>query len=328
MDLEKSNNIEIIDVEYTKAKISSRFLAFIVDIFILLFTTFIIFSFSNMAIQNMRFYTNLVDGREKLKTSSGLYLEDGTMITTYMDSDTQQEYNSNLQKKNKLSSVLKTFYSNDVFFDLTNNDGLKEYNERKTNAKHNDQSLFTFDLGEYLENNLDPVYFYDFYKDEVEYHAIQYLFNSNEYTNHTKTIFLILFIIFIVELIICYVVYFLVFPLTFLKRGRQTLGMKLFKISLISSNALNIKTNIFWLRFAFNLSIMLLLDLFAFLIPFILSVTMLYVTKTNQNLTNYVFNDYCVDSTNDDIYLNYFEYLDKKRLNEETRLENKNLTLK
>ena len=90
------------------------------------------------------------------------------MITTYMDSDTQQEYNSNLQKKNKLSSVLKTFYSNDVFFDLTNNDGLKEYNERKTNAKHNDQSLFTFDLGEYLENNLDPVYFYDFYKDEVE----------------------------------------------------------------------------------------------------------------------------------------------------------------
>ena len=54
----------------------------------------------------------------------------------------------------------------------------------------------------------------------------------------------------------------------------------------------------------------------------------MFLTKTNQGLTNYVFNDYFVDVTNQHIYLDEGERQSSKTNLENMSIENKDLLLK
>ena len=120
----------------------------------------------------------------------------------------------------------------------------------------------------------------------------------------------------------------MVLPLTCFKRGRQTIGMKLEKIGLISVKAVNVGVGKFVGRFVFNYFVFFILDFVGFLIPAIVSVTMMYVNKTNSNLTNYVFNDYAVDVADKTIYLNALEREESEFKLQEISIENKDFTLK
>ena len=55
---------------------------------------------------------------------------------------------------------------------------------------------------------------------------------------------------------------------------------------------------------------------------------MMYLNKTNSNLTNYVFNDYAVDVSDKLIYLNSLERAESEFKLQEISLENKDFTLK
>lgn len=316
-----------IEVEYTKATIGKRLLASLVDFFCLFFIAFVIYSLSNMAYEKTSSYQGLLSTREEIKLESGLYTEDGTLIVEYATSDTS--FTSYEERKDYLSQKIDAFYLNEKFFDLSNNTSKADYEERKLEYKTDDETfLFEEQDGKVVERNVKPEELFSFYSDEVNNYCLKYLFNSDGYSYTTRMIFIVSVVIFLISLIVSYTIFYLIFPLTFLKRGRQTLGMKLFNISLIGYNALNITTGKYVGRFFFNLLIMVILDFFSFLLPMIVSVSMMYFTKTNQNLTNYVFNDYAVDTKDDDVYLNYLEYLDKKSTSTQAKLENQDLVIK
>ena len=104
--------------------------------------------------------------------------------------------------------------------------------------------------------------------------------------------------------------------------------MKMEKIGIISIHADNVTTGKFVGRFFFNYFVFFILDFVGFLIPAIVSITMMFVTKSNSNLTNYVFNDYAVDITDKTIYLNSLERDEAEFKLQEISLENKDFTLK
>ena len=64
------------------------------------------------------------------------------------------------------------------------------------------------------------------------------------------------------------------------------------------------------------------------MIPTFVSITMMYVNKTNSSLVNYVFNDYMVDITAQDIYLNDLERIEAQESLKQASLENKDYRLK
>ena len=70
------------------------------------------------------------------------------------------------------------------------------------------------------------------------------------------------------------------------------------------------------------------LDIFAFLIPAIVSISMTFLSKTNSSLANYVFNDYMVDTTNKKIYYDAFERNMAEERLKKASIENKDFIIK
>ena len=76
------------------------------------------------------------------------------------------------------------------------------------------------------------------------------------------------------------------------------------------------------------LIIFVYLNFFAFLIPSILSISMMFLSKSSSSLVNYVFNDYMVDVTNQKIYYNALELEEAKFTLQKASIENKEFKLK
>ena len=77
----------------------------------------------------------------------------------------------------------------------------------------------------------------------------------------------------------------------------------------------------------FDLIVMYFVSFVSFLLPVFVSIGMMYFTKTNQNLSEYVFNVYLVDSKDDEIYFDYLDYQDKKESSKKVSVEHKDLRL-
>ena len=104
--------------------------------------------------------------------------------------------------------------------------------------------------------------------------------------------------------------------------------MKIENVGLVSIKAVNITVGKYIGRFVFNYFVFFILNFVGFLIPSIVSITMMFVNKTNSNLPNYVFNDYAVDVTDQRIYLNSLERAESEFKLQEISIENKDFTLK
>lgn len=315
-----------IEIEYKNASISKRFFSKFVDLFLIVFTCFIFFSLSNMFIlKNVEGYTNLIKTQDELKIESKLYLEDGSYVLDYVETENFSNYES---KKNYLAEVLNSFYDNDLFFEK-NSTQKNEYYQRCLNQKDSlDNNMFYLQEGVIKEYNLNPKDYYNFYVDEIDGHAKSYLFNNINYANSTRLISVSQIVTCYICLFISYIMYKVIFPLTCFKRGRQTLGMKLFKISYIGVDAFNLSCFRYLGKAIFDFAIFYIVDIISFLIPLFVSIGMMFLTKTNQDLSEYVFNIYVVNSKDEDIYTCYLEYLDGQEAKKQASIENNEFKLK
>ncbi len=319
-------------LEYDKARLSKRVCANFIDIFITIFLTFIMFACSNLVLPNISSYQNIVEARYELQLESGLYVsidDDVLLITEY--TETEDAFENTESKKTYLSNAIDTFYSNTLFFVFDEDDThLSDYEQRKLSYIHSEGgTLFTTDEeGNVVERNVNQSYLYDFYYEEVNSYSLGYLIGNEDYITYTRIIFLTSIFIIIVWYLIFVVIFYYVIPVTLFKRGRQTLGMKICTIGLIDGNALNITLKKFSLRFVFQLIFLFMLNIAAFLIPLIISYSMMYLSKASQDLTDYIFNNYVVDTKNQDIYLNYMEFLDKTNFERKITIESKDFTVK
>jgi hypothetical protein len=314
-----------IEIEYKSVSVVKRFFSKFVDLFIIVFTCFVFFSLSNMFIvKNVDGYKNLINTQNKLKIESNLYLEDGTYVIDYVNTDSFTNYES---KKDYLSSTIEKFYTNQTFF----NDSTykNQYYQRAVESKDSSSNLlFKLENEVLKESNLKPEDYYNFYKDEIENHCIGYLFNNSEYSNCTRLISLSLIITAFICLFISYVIYRVVLPLTCFKKGKQTLGMKLFKISYVGVDAFSVSGTKYALKSIFDFIVYYLLNIVSFLIPLIISTGMMFLSKSGQDLSEYIFNVYPIDTKNDDVYTCYLEYLDGLDNKKRASIENNDFKLK
>ena len=324
MEQVENNKIEVV---YHKPKMGKRLLAYFMDIGLFLLTTFILFSIINIPVTKSKWYLRNENELIQLRNESGLY-EKGTIIYDYLSN---QKDMTDFEKKTIISERIDAFYQNPTY--ISNISKMQEqYNKRKLNATSKGVHLFITDPEDETQIIENPTVVYlklfNFYKNEISEYSEAYLIKNPTYFEHIKFKFLTTVVEFIIIMSVTYTLYFLIFPLAIFRRGRQTIGMKLEKIGLITVRADNITAGKFVLRFFFNLGVFIILDFIAFLIPAIVSMTMMFINKTNQNLVNYVFNDYVVDVTNQQIYLNAAEREESTFKLQEISIENKDFRLK
>ena len=314
-----------IEVVYSKPKMSKRIMAYFIDIGLFVMSTLILFSIFNVPVTHSTWYKSHSEELTQLRNESGLYVEDETIIA-YVESN--EEYDSYTKRKDELSKRINSFYYNEIYFsDIETN--LKKYSDRKLQAKSENVNLFVKNENEVVENpGASHEALYNFYKSEISNYSLGYLFNNPRYTSLVKFTFHVTVVEFVVLITITHIIFFLVLPLTCFKRGRQTLGTKLENVGLISYHADNISTGMFILRYLFNFVVFVPLNFACFLIPSLISVTIMYAGKTNSSLTNYVFNDYAVDVTNQKIYFNSLEREEAQIKLQDMSIENKDLRLK
>ena len=312
------NNSQI-EVVYTKAKLTKRLIAHFFDISILFLSTAIFLSISNTIVTRTGFYQRKEKELVQMREDSKLFVNNQGIVSYVTNSTSFPTYED---KKNELSSRLEQFYNNPTYFSTYNI--WKDYNARKLK----NSTLFAKSGEEIVEITTNYEALFNFYKNEVDNYAVGHLLKNPTYFNLVRYEFWSILIQAISLLTFFFIIYYLVLPLTAFRRGRQTIGMKLEKIGLISIWADNISVGKYIGRFAFMYFVFIPLNFVSFLIPSIVSTSMTYFTKTNSSLVNYIFNDYMVDVTNQKIYLNALERMDSEIKLQEISIENKDLRLK
>lgn len=322
--MEQNQESKKIEVVYTKGKLGKRLFAHFIDLSILFLSTMIFFTISNVIVTHSHFYLQKADQLTALRNESKMY-EEGVVITTYVQND--ELFPSYASKKEELSTRLDEFYHNSTY--IIREDTLKNYNQRKLDATDNNIHLFVVENNEIVESNIvSHEVLYNFYVTEINDYALSNLFNNPDYFYLVSYSFLTSVVQVAILLVINFTVLYLVLPLTCFKRGRQTIGMKLEKLGLINIRAENLSAGVYVGRFFFMFLVFIPLNAVSFLIPTFVSVGMMYFTKTNSSLVNYVFNDYIVDVTNQTIYYSALEREESNYRLEQVSIENKDFKLK
>lgn len=119
-------------------------------------------------------------------------------------------------------------------------------------------------------------------------------------------------------------IFHLFVPLCIFKRGRQTLGRHLFKLSLINVEALNLSPLIYLARYLLLFFIYCLISLFTLCLPIIYSTYLIFRTERHSNLIEGRLFQYMVYSPSNEVYLDYEEYVEDKRKRKEALLKSEN----
>lgn len=319
-----TGDIKKVEVVYDKAPLSKRMLSYFFDVSIFLLTTLIFFTILNPIVNATPMYKAKENELTALRVESHLYVDD-QVVTKFVDES--DEFNTSEEKKDYLRNCIDAFYASETFF--KDSEHITLYNQRKESAKVDGVNMFIYDETNNLkENSVAPAYLYSFYKDEVDHYCLGYLLKNPKYFELTRFDFWKVIVEIIISATIFYLILFLVLPLTCFKRGRCTIGMKLARIGLININALTVKKLPFCLRTLFNYLIFVYINIALFLIPTFVSIGMVFLSKTNQSLTNYFFNDYFVDTSNQHIYLDEGERQFSKINLSEVSIENKDFVIK
>lgn len=320
----ENKNKKKLEIVYPKAGLRKRGEAFILDFLLLALLSLLLFTLFNMLIPHFPSYQSVLKERKEIEENSSLYTSEGKSISEEVKDDSR--YTTFEMKKEYLSEHLEEFYTSSYVTE----ENVNSYNTRKREAKDaSSLPLFLEKDNKIIENNVVPEELYDFYYTEASEYAPSCLFNSSSYTETVRKMSLAQILNVFVSVSISFTLLYLVLPLTFFSRGRCTLGRRLFHLGYVEVTAFNPKASKYVLRFFFEYFFFLILDVAAFLLPFLISLGMTFFSKRGQSLTDYVFNEYLVNFKDEDIYKDYSEYLDRKSSSSsEMKLENQDLELK
>jgi len=318
---ENSSN-QNIDVEYPKAKLHKRWFAAFLDLFLTIFFGMIFYGLTALTTNHVSAYINVVEQRDRIEKKSGLY-EDGSPISTIMKSK-EEDYSL---KNETLRNAIEAFYNNSYFF--SDDNAMNNYEERKKVAKEGEVLIFVYSdtTNKYEEGNFTPETYYNFYIYEIENYSLPLLSVNDDYQEATRIIVWTSVIEIVLSVGLGYFIAFNLIPI-FRRRGRQTIGMYLFKISVVTNEALSPTGKTFVFRQLLVFFVGYLLNVCTAFIPLIISLAMMHLSKTGQDFFDFVTNTYVIDSSKKDIYLSYEEYFRKNRDKEDIRIESENIQLK
>lgn len=315
---ENENNTVL---EYSKARIYQRVFSFFIDLFLAVLLGMIINSLCGLVTSVVPKYQEVLQERIVLQDQSGLFDENQKLWTLSLEGSdmTIQE------KKELLSTRLDEFYHNDVFFE--DDTFYQSYQKRKSEAvNEKGELLFKLISGSYVEKDFSDDVYYSFYQKEFENYASAALSHNVRFADLSNLIVRISVIEIVLSMSVGFALSFVIMPLI-LKRGRKTIGMYLFKISLVGGDALNVRGKTLLFRNVLLLLIGYWLTIFTFGIPWLVSLTMMTFSKTGQDFFDYMSGTYVVSTKDKDIYLDYAEYLARTEESKKASIENRDFEM-
>lgn len=290
-------------VKYKKCSDLKRVIAFMVDFFFTLFLTLLLLASSLGIFYATPNYQEAISIQENLKERSGLYINDKE-APIYLS----EESLTIKEQAERLDEIITDFYQNTYFF--ATNEELTSYENRKLNEKYNghnlfikenDQIVFTFDQ---VPDNTYLTYLTNEYNDS----ALSSLRNFDEYFNTTRFISLTILLLIVFTFLISSLIFYFFIPL-FSKNNRSTLGMKIFKLGLISNSNYSLTTKEFAFRFFFFFIIEYILGFLSFFIIPLISLSYMLLSKNGVPFHDLLLNSKMIDASGVKIYKNKYELL-------------------
>ena len=336
---EEPEKAEVINIEYERPKLAHRVLANFIDILLMVMVTIFAFVGSRAAVQSTSMYR---DNDYKIKTieiSSCLFInerdvyndfgykygDEVTIITTWLPRQDTLTYKDMV---GRCQMAIDGFLS---YMDTINHEvAIKAsnfYDEQRLAFTGNvpghehyfEKNEVTNEIFIPVDENNNPyyshkTYFEEFYRKIIDNNFVDdyltkevpnfrtYLSNEGKYL-----IFIELPIAFVVGAILVYFI-----PPLFFRRGRMTLGKALYRIGLVDSKIFSPTFPRFLARFAIFFFAEMVLSIFTFGAPFLISFTMMLVTKTKRGFPDYLLGLTEIDASKQKIYYNKIDALSDK----------------
>ena len=313
------------EVEFTKAKYSTRVFAFSFDLLCMVISALLMILGSRAIVGELPFYKDALDTMQRVEIESGLYVEtpSGNAMTLYEYYEPSDILDVTLANQN-IDEKLQAFYANSEYF--PENDGISLYNKAKL-----DSGYYVYEDDTHtnivLTPNVDNNAVYEFLKSVCDNDAKQKMITNGDYISSVKTLNLsYVFLVLLVPIVLSIIIYEFIFPVIF-RRGRKTLGKLVFKIAVVDSRGLTPTFGRFMARFGLLAIVELLLSAVTFCIPLIVSFTMLAVGKKQQSFHDYVAGTYVVDASTCNIFLNEKEYIEAHKKADEFELKKEDVSL-
>ena len=340
-EINKSN--DVVTVEYSRPKFWHRCMANFVDFFLFAILTFSLFLGTRGIVQSTPDYISVQRQIETIQLNSGLYKESPSAenstknvdliyyLNTYKaNTPAGKEFDTEITDEPQFLNgicikAIKIFikYCGENCSEARYNDLLTYYDQaRLTPTLDGIHFFIEDDTGKIIPNETlvsDATKLKSFYAKVytpfIEKKCIPFLTaNVPGYRDLTRVDFNLLVFL---ELPVAYtlaaiLVYFV--PPLFFRRGRKTLGKALYHIGLIDTRLLSPTLPRYLARFGILFFGELLLSVFTFGIPYIISFSMMAFTEKKQGFPDYMLKLIEVDTSKANIYMDYVEAALKNEL--------------
>lgn len=156
--------------------------------------------------------------------------------------------------------------------------------------------------------------------DEAILAAVGYLGDCEEYAKANQTLARTYNVYIIpISISLSFLVFEFLVPLIFFRRGYCTIGMKSFKLALLTSEAISPKFPRFLARFSWMLIVEVLASMMTFGVPLFVNIGMAILRKDGQALHDYMTGTYLVDASDQSVFLSKAEYLEMQAKAEATQ---------
>ena len=290
-------------VKYKKCSDLKRVIAFIVDFFFTLLLTLLLLASSLAIFYATPNYKEALSIQENLKERSALFIE-GKEAPLYLSENSL----TIKEQARELDLLMTNFYENSYFF--KDNKEINDYNNRKLNEKYNGYNLFKEENNEiiFTFSNVPDNTYLTYLTSEYNIYALSSLRNFDEYINTTKFISLTNLLLIIFTFLFSSIIFYFLIPFLS-KNNRATLGMKIFKLGLISNSNYSLTNKEFIYRFLFFFIIEYILGFLSFFIIPLISLSFMLLSKNSLPFHDLLLNSKMIDVSGVKIFKNKYELL-------------------
>ena len=344
--METSKELErvetVTNIEYSRPRFWHRCMANFVDFFIFLVTGLGLFIGTRAIVQATPYYVSARNQYFDLQLASGLYVaspgDDKATIDVVYYCDTylgvygreydgvsmDEESDIPKGKNGRCVYAINQFISfcHEKCSEERYNDIVSYYDDMRLNTTLDGVHYFIKD-GDNIKPNptlaedatKSKYYYSNIFKPFIEKKCLPFLVvNVPEYKRLSRVDYnFLIFLEFPVAFFLAGILTYFVPPL-FFRRGRMTLGKALYHIGLIDQRLLSPTFWRFLARFAIYFFGEMVVSMFSFGIPYIISFTMMAFSKKRQGFPDYMLGLYEVDTSKANIYLDYVEAQIKNEL--------------
>lgn len=297
-----------INLKYKQPKLARVFSAHFFDFFSYVVIGVIFIALSALVLHNTSVYKSSKNEQANIQIKSNLYANDNGSSVLITDKFVNDDSMKTEDKIDKLSTSLTYFFDEFLKDNSSINDGSDRYTKILISYKDsNDRSLFDEHRNRVFTNSDEDSCYLTAYSSIVTKYAIGYLSYANDYSNLRKQLVLMTVVTILIALSFSNLVVYLLIPLIF-RRGRKTFGFLLNRIGYVSIDGFSPSIPKVIFKFLFQWMLIFLASFFTLGIPLFISVGMVFLSKHHQTLSDYIFGEILVDTEQDIIYMDYFDY--------------------